>query len=145
MAKAKAKALYQMDAEEAIASFNSTRADNSKGLGKAIVHKPRMRKASGSHVMIVDLSKLPKGSTVEHHLGLATSKVNGKPAKYACVCLTHNRSVLCTTRHQATFGAVFTALKDARTPKQLIQSKGFTLTDGIGWCDGCVKASLASV
>ena len=142
MAKAKAKALYQMDADEAIKAFNSTRGEKATGLGKAIVHKPRMRKASGSHVMIVDLAKLPKGSTVEHHLGLATSKIDGKDDKYACVCLTHNRSVLCATRHQATFGAVFTASKDARTPKQKAESKGFSKT---AWCDGCVSASNASV
>ena len=104
------------------------------------VHKARTRAKQGKAGAVTApfmVSRLPRGETCSHHFGLKGKKGFG----WAVVCFTHHKAVLCATRHQATFGAVYTSGRDKRTAKQVIASGK---TCQVQWCAGCVSALNAS-
>jgi len=141
------KPLIEMDAESAKKAYHNARSRKAKyGVGSALIHPPRSRaKANGAITASIRIDSLSKGDTlgsVLHHLGINNlSGADGRPMHFGAVCLTHGEAVLCRTRHDATFGAVFTSGYDGRTPKQKAQSK----TAPVAWCKGCVSAHKASV
>ena len=129
------KAFVSMDAEEA----NARR----KRAGKkpAQIHPARVRKAQGKAGAVTApfiISRLPRGEDTTHHFGVK----NPQGKTHAVVCFKHNKAVLCASRHQATFGAVYTSGRDRRTPKQIIESGK---TCPVQWCAGCVSALSASM
>tara|TARA_Y100001938_G_C7964776_1_gene366223 strand:- start:295 stop:738 length:444 start_codon:yes stop_codon:yes gene_type:complete len=147
MADKAVKSLIEMDAESAKKAHHNAKAKGHKhGVGSALIHPPRSRaKANGAITAPIHLDSLSKGDTLDsvlHHLGINNlSGADGRPMRFGAVCLTHGEAVLCRTRHDATFGAVFTSGYDGRTPKQKAQSK----TAPVAWCKGCVSSHKASV
>ena len=135
MVRTPSQAFVTMDAEEANARRRRA------GKKPCQVHPARVRAKQGkanANTAPFMISRLPRGEDTAHHFG----KKNPNSASWAVVCFTHKKAVLCTSRHHATFGAVYTSGRDKRTAKQLIASGK---SCPVEWCAGCKSALSASV